>query len=74
MKLEAGDTIIRMLGGSLPMPLKVTAISENEIICGAWTFDKVTGAEIDHDLCWGPQYGRTGSYIKMNDNPTERNE
>lgn len=62
--MKVGDTVTRMLAGSLPMELKITELTDDLIICGAWTFDRKTGAEIDEDLDWGPPPKRTGSYLK----------
>lgn len=45
--IKAGDTVTRMLAGTIPMELKVTAITEDRIVCGDWEFDRVTGHEID---------------------------
>lgn len=61
--LKVGDKVTRLLGGSVKMDLKVTEVTEKTIVCGAWTFDTKTGAEIDDDLQWGPQYGGTGSFL-----------
>jgi beta-xylosidase len=61
--LKTGDTVVRMLAGVLPMPLKITDIKNGLIHCGDWTFDKRTGAEVDDYLEWGPRYGKTGSYL-----------
>lgn len=58
--IKIGDEVIRYLG-NIPIPMKVTKVTENKIHCGAWKFDKKTGAEIDKDLGWGPQ--GTGSYL-----------
>lgn len=68
MKLEdikEGDVITRLLGGSIPMELKVSKVSEDFIVCGPWLFSRKTGLEIDKDLGWD---GITvsGSYIKLN--------
>lgn len=65
MPIEVGQTVTRMLAGSVPMELKVTQVTETTIVCGAWVFDKRTGAEIDDDLGWGPAPKMTGSYIKL---------
>lgn len=62
--IRVGDQVTRMLAGSLPMPLRVTEVLPDRIICGAWTFDRKTGAEIDEDLDWGPPPQHTGSYLK----------
>lgn len=47
---------------SVPMELKVTAVTANRIICRDWEFDRQTGAEIDEFLGWGPT--RSGTYIR----------
>lgn len=62
--MKVGDQVTRMLAGSIPMQLKITAIDDKFIHCGGkrgWKFDKITGAEVDEELGWGK---RTGSYIK----------
>lgn len=60
--VAVGDTVFRFVGGNAAlMPLQVTAVTEDRIICGGWEFDKRTGAEIDELLGWGPSL--TGSYI-----------
>jgi len=61
--LQVGDKVIRMLAGSIPMPLAVTEVKEDRYVCAMWEFDKTTGAEIDEDLRWGPPPLSTGSYI-----------
>jgi len=63
-KTKIGDTVTRMLGGSIPMNLEVTKVTADLIVCGAWEFDRKTGAEIDKDLNWGPPPLATGSYLK----------
>jgi hypothetical protein len=59
--LKPGDSVHRNLGGSL-MRLKVSEVTRDRVICGAWEFDRRTGAEIDEELGWGPQ--GTGSWIR----------
>lgn len=61
--LKVGDVVTRMLGGTIPMRLSVSAITDRIITCSAWQFDKATGAEIDEDLGWGPPPLMTGSYL-----------
>jgi hypothetical protein len=56
-----GETVKRLLSGLVEMDLKVTEVTEDRIHCGDWEFDRETGAEIDEQLGWGPEY--TGSYI-----------
>lgn len=45
--VKVGDIVTRMLAGVVPMELKVSDITEERIICGAWEFDRITGHEID---------------------------
>lgn len=61
--LKVGDEVTRMLAGTIPMPLRVTAVDQHLIHCGPWTFDRATGVEEDSDLNWGVKYGVTGSYL-----------
>lgn len=63
--VKAGDTVIRMLAGTIPMKLIVSKVDDDLIYCGdhGWTFDRKTGAEVDDDLGWGPAYGITGSFL-----------
>jgi len=63
-EIAVGDFVLRWFGGlPKPMPLKVTQLTADRIICGAWEFDRQTGAEIDEDLGWGPDR-ITGSFIE----------
>lgn len=39
-----------MLGGTIPIEMYVTEITEEFIYCGPWTFDPKTSGEIDDDL------------------------
>jgi hypothetical protein len=62
--IKPGDVVLRMLGGTVPMELRVIAIDQDFIYAGlGWKFDRATGAEVDEDLGWGPQFGVTGSFI-----------
>lgn len=61
-EIEVGDTVERMLGGEVPMKLKVTGVTHNRIYCGPWEFSRKTGAEIDEELGWD-EYN-TGSTIR----------
>ena len=58
---KPGDTAVREMCGE--MPLKVTEVTDKLIICGPWQFDRATGAEVDEELGWGPEFGCTGSYL-----------
>lgn len=60
-EMKVDDRVTRILAG-IPMRLKVTAVDDKFIHCGPWKFDKVTGAEVDEELGWGPK--GTGSYLK----------
>ena len=48
--IKVGDTVTRMLSGTIPMELKVSEITEDRIVCGPWEFDRTTGHEIDEDI------------------------
>jgi len=54
-ELKVGDEVIRNMGGIL-MNLKITKITIDKIICGAWEFSKKTGEEIDEDLSFPASY------------------
>lgn len=61
-EVKAGDTVTRMIAGSIPMVLKVTAVDEY-IHCGPWKFSRKTGAEIDEEIGWDES--TTGSVLKL---------
>lgn len=65
--VQSGDRVVRWLGGKIRMPLRVTAVTEQLIDCSGWTFDRVTGAEVDDVLGWGPPPLETGSYLVVED-------
>lgn len=50
--IKTGDWVTRMVCGTLPMQLRVTEVTPMKIVCGAWEFDRGTGAEIDDELGW----------------------
>jgi hypothetical protein len=66
-EIAVGDTVTRMLAGTIPMDLRVSAVDEHFIYCGpvgtGWKFDRLTGYEVDEELGWGPQFGASGSYL-----------
>lgn len=67
-EVKVGDVVVRKISSDeVLMQLKVTHVTEDKVVCGAWEFDRETGVEIDEDLHWGPKYGRTGSYIQPQD-------
>lgn len=70
--VKPGDTVVRMIAGSVPHHLLVSKVDDTLIYCGvpisdcspdAWTFDRETGVEVDSYLGWGPTTGRTGSFL-----------
>ena len=65
--VKKGDTVRRMLAGTIPMDVKVTDLTEEKILCGkegdGWEFDRRTGAEIDDFLGWGAPPKMTGSFL-----------
>ena len=63
--VKVGDTVTRMLGGIIPMQLKVTEIKEDRIVAGlGYEFLLETGAEIDEDLGWDG-ITKTGAFLKF---------
>ncbi len=62
-QIKKGDVVTRLLAGAIPMQLKVSEVTETEIICGAWKFDRETGAEIDEVLGWNKF--ESGSILKI---------
>lgn len=63
LDVKVGDKVTRMLAGSIPMDLRVSEVTDKLIICGPWTFDRITGAEIDEELGWENDY--TGSILQI---------
>jgi len=61
-QVQVGDEVIRTVGDSLPMAIKVTGVSKDRIYCGPWEFSRKNGAEIDEELGWDEF--ETGSFIK----------
>jgi hypothetical protein len=49
-KVKVGDGVERMLAGIIPMGLRVTEVTDDLIICGAYTFSRENGNEIDEDI------------------------
>lgn len=68
--IKPGDTVRRMLGGTVPMDLLVSEVTDTEILCGprdeGWMFCRKTGAEIDPELGWGAPPLHTGSFLILN--------
>lgn len=61
--LKINDKVIRMFSGNVKMPMIVTKITDTQIHCGLWQFDKNTGGEIDLELGWDG-ITTTGSILK----------
>lgn len=61
--LKPGDAVVRLLAGTVRQDLKVTEVTDERIICGAWEFDIRNGAEIDEYLGW--DYRQTGSILRL---------
>ncbi|MDM0053817.1 hypothetical protein [Variovorax sp. J22R115] len=68
-EVHVGDTVTRMLGGTIPMRLKVTRENERFVYCATpdgadeYTFERESGVECDVGLRWGSEFGITGSLI-----------
>jgi hypothetical protein len=58
--VKVGDEVVRNMAG-VHMTLIVSEVQDGKIVCGPWTFDQETGAELDEDLGWDATH--TGSYI-----------
>ena len=58
-----GKVVTRWLAGKMPMDMKITEVTDDLIVCGDWTFHRITGAEIDEYLGWGPLPLMTGSFL-----------
>ena len=70
-EFQPGDTIIRLIDGSIPHTVRVCKVTVSEIICGfcnhhdeMWVFNRSTGAEVDEELGWDG-VKKTGSIIKL---------
>jgi hypothetical protein len=64
--VKVGEVVVRLLAGTIPMKLMVTEVTDKLIITGGgWEFDRVTGAEVDDLLHWGPPPLMTGSYLEL---------
>jgi hypothetical protein len=60
--LRTGDQVTRFAAGQRMGELKVTLVEEHVVRCGPWTFDRITGIEIDPELGWGPG-GLVGTWL-----------
>ena len=76
MHLKVGDKVTRSLAGVVDMSMIVKEVTPELLVCDVdqepspitdgkyWTFDRLTGAEVDEELGWGPATGVTGSVLK----------
>jgi len=57
-----GDIVTRLLAGTIPMDLRVTAVDARFIYCGpvgsGWKFDRSSGAEWTRNSAGGRSSGR----------------
>lgn len=70
--LKAGDAVMRLLGGEVPVALRVKEVDDKLIYCQpphaewpkdqCWKFWRDNGAEVDEDLGWDG-INVTGSYL-----------
>lgn len=63
-RFKEGQKVIRLLAGTIPVPMTITRVHEGLVHCGPWQFDDETGIEEDPELGFGVEFGLTGSYIK----------
>lgn len=65
--IKAGDKVTRMLGGKIPMEMRVTEVDDAFIYIGprpdGWKFRRDNGAEVDEVLGWDGIH-ITGSYLE----------
>jgi len=47
--LKEGDIFIRLFSGVIPMEMRVTSITNDEIISGPWKFHRITDGRYDED-------------------------
>lgn len=51
--VKAGDRVVRLIGGRIPMMLVVSRVDEHLIhTAGGWTFRRDTGGEVDDLVGW----------------------
>lgn len=67
--LTVGDAVDRFVVDAFGhthwlMTLTITACSPTGLASGEWLFDRATGMEVDPVLEWGPEFGRTGTFIR----------
>lgn len=65
LHIQIGDTVTRMLAGTIPMSLVVTNVDDAFIHAAGehgWKFRRDTGTEVDEDLGWDG-ITMTGSFL-----------
>lgn len=64
--MDVGDKVTRLIGGIMPEQVEVTGFNNRLgiVYCGDVKFDIETGMEMNDDKEWGPEYEKTGSYLK----------
>lgn len=62
--LIVGDKVYRLLAGTIPMEMTVTAVNMGYIKCGLYTFDRATGVEEYAPFKWGVNFGTSGSVLE----------
>ena len=60
--LQVGDQVARTAAGKPMGTYTVTALDEDLVHCGPWTFDRVSGIEVDSELGFGPG-GLVGTWL-----------
>ena len=62
----AGDMVRRNMLG-VELPLIVSAVTKDKIICGPWEFCRETGDEIDAEMSYSPSFivGTLNNKIKQ---------
>lgn len=64
--LQVGDVARRVVAGQPMGDYTVTAVEAALIHCGPWTFDRITGIEVDPELGLGPG-GLIGTWLVHSD-------
>lgn len=62
------DDAIFCVVADAPGPCGLEQEEFNEETWPGWKFCRKTGVEIDEELGWGPQFGRSGSFLKITGN------
>ena len=60
--IKEGDVVVRLLAGVIPHKLKVTKVTYDLIYCGSWTFDRISGIEVDECIPVPVSYLKRGDH------------